>query len=103
MMFVAARYPYLTIRNGRVVAGVVSGTVKARDPLTQALAPKEARVDALEDRTGRLVSSAWSDPKTGAYTIKGLDETMAHTVLARDPQQQMRPVSADRLMPEVSR
>lgn len=103
MIFIAQRYPHLFIRNARVVSGVVSGIVKSRDPLTQALAPKEARVDALEDRTGRLVGSAWSDPKTGVYTIKGLDETMAHTVLARDPEQQMRPVSADRLMPEAAR
>lgn len=103
MIFIAQRYLYLSIRNARVVSGFVSGTVKSRDPVTQALAPKEARVDALEDRTGRLVGSAWSDPKTGAYTIRGLDETMAHTVLARDPEQQMRPVSTDRLMPEVVR
>lgn len=103
MIFKPVNVAYLVVRNGRVVSGAVSGIVKSRDPLTQALTPKEARVDALEDRTGRLVGSAWSDPKTGAYTIRGLDETMAHTVLARDPEQQMRPVSADRLMPEVVR
>lgn len=103
MIFKPVNVAYLIVRNGRVVSGSVSGIVKSRDPLTQALTPKQARVDALEDRTGRLVGSAWSDPKTGAYTIKGLDETMAHTVLARDPEQQMRPVSADRLMPEAAR
>ena len=90
---------WAVLRNGRIVSGTIANLVSAKDPATAALAPKQARVDALEDSTGRLVASTWSDPQTGAYTLVGLDETIAHTVLARDPLRNFRPVAADRILP----
>lgn len=102
-MIIPVQRSYLVVRNSRAVCGTIHATVKMRDPVSQTLMPKLARVDALEDHSGRLVGSAWSDAATGTYTIHGLDERLPHTVLARDPAQAMRPVAADRIVPEASK
>lgn len=63
--------------------------------------PAKARVVLQHQRSKVLVRETWSDPVTGAFEFSGLDASQQFLTLAEDLAGNFRPVSANRLVPEV--
>ncbi|MBS0402812.1 MAG: hypothetical protein JSS18_10070 [Proteobacteria bacterium] len=79
--------------------GRVHGTVKRQD--TPANMPLKRRVRLVRERDGLVVRELWSDPATGAYDFRYIDELQTWTVVAYDHEHNYRAVIADNLTPEV--
>lgn len=92
------RIGHLFARHGQVMTGQISATVRERDPASGAVQPRVARVDATDPVSGRIVGWAWSDARTGAYRITGLQAGYAYSLMARHPAGAFAPAAADQVI-----
>ncbi|MFD2756215.1 hypothetical protein [Comamonas terrae] len=100
---------YLSVERGCVkdyVSGVlgqgvgrVYGTVKRKDQ--PANVPLKRRVRLVRERDGLVMREIWSDPITGEYDFRYIDELQTWTVIAYDYEHNFRAVIADNITPEV--
>jgi hypothetical protein len=98
----------LTVQSGSVkdyITGVlgtgrgrVTGTVKVKGTPDAAVYRK---VRLVRERDGLVVRELWSDPVTGAYDFKYIDELQLWTVLSNDYTGAFRAVVADGQIPEM--
>ena len=78
--------------------GRVSGTVKVKGSPSYAVR-REVRL--IRDRDGACIRATWSDPATGAYEFRYVDETQRYTILTYDYTHDKRAVVADNIQPEI--
>ena len=79
--------------------GRVCGTVKRKsDPVNL---PVARRVRLLRESDLLLVREQWSDPITGDYDFRFVDELQRYTVVAQDHTSAYNAVIADQLVPEL--
>lgn len=86
---------YLTGVLGQGI-GRVRGTVK-NTPAT----PVRRKVRLIRARDGLVIREQWSDPVTGAYDFKYVDELQIFTVVSYDHTELYNAVIGDRLVPEL--
>lgn len=78
--------------------GRISGTVKVKSAPSYAV-KREVRL--IRDKDGACIRSTWSDPTTGAYEFRYVDETQRYTILTYDYTHDKRAVVADNIQPEL--
>ena len=79
--------------------GRVYGTVARKE--LPANTPLKRRVRLVRERDGLVIREAWSDPTTGAYDFRYVDELQTWTVIAYDYEHNYRAVVADNITPEI--
>ncbi|MEG0937904.1 hypothetical protein [Comamonas sp.] len=79
--------------------GRVYGSVQRKD--TPANTPLKRRVLLVRERDGLVVREVWSDPVTGEYDFRYIDELQTWTVIAYDHEHNFRAVVADSVTPEL--
>lgn len=78
--------------------GRITGTVKEKGTPN---APVYRKVRLIRERDGLLIREIWSDPVTGVYDFKFIDELQKFTVISYDHSHAFRAVVADNLVPEL--
>ena len=78
--------------------GRITGTVKEKGTPN---APVYRKVWLIRERDGLLMREIWSDPVTGGYDFKFIDELQKFTVISYDENHAFRAVVADNLVPEL--
>lgn len=83
----------------RRVLGCIRGTVKIKTEPSNT--PAHRRVRLVRQGSGAVVRETWSDPVTGEYEFRGIDEFYTYTVLSYDHTGVFRAVVADGQIPEL--
>ena len=78
--------------------GRITGTVKVKGAPSYAV-KREVRL--IRDKDGACIRATWSDPATGAYEFRYVDETQRYTILTYDYTHDKRAVVADNIQPEL--
>lgn len=79
-------------------AGLIQGTVKNKGTPDF---PVWRRVRLFTRRDGKLIREAWSDPVTGAYAFRWLDQALRYFVIAHDHTGQYNAEISDDITPEL--
>lgn len=78
--------------------GRVRGTIKEKGTVNT---PLHRKVRLIREKDGLVIREAWSDPVTGAYDFKYVDEAQTFTVISYDHLHNHRAVVADNMIPEA--
>lgn len=76
--------------------GRVRGTIKEKGTVNT---PLHRKVRLIREKDGLVIREAWSDPVTGAYDFKYVDEAQTFTVISYDYTGAYRAVIADNQVP----